>query len=71
MPVSLCKVSEFEDCVGEAEGTILVFDVGCPYCYSISILTKQKIKLCNTSRISLVVKTLRYKSVGPGIDSKR
>ena len=37
---ALCKMPEFEDCVGEAEGPMLVLEVGSPCCYSISILTK-------------------------------
>jgi hypothetical protein len=40
VPVSLCKVPEFEDCIGEAEGPMFVLEVGSPYCYSISIITK-------------------------------
>ena len=40
VPVSMCKVSEFEDCVGEAVGPMFVLEVECPYCYSISTLTK-------------------------------
>jgi hypothetical protein len=40
VPVSLCKMSEFGDCASEAEGPMFVLEVGCPDCYSISILTK-------------------------------